>query len=174
MRMNDDTKSVLTMGFTIRVKRDVTKREVIALCRELEELFGPGNEIRPGSRGVLLDWRTWYGETGGGCKTMKMVMHKKWRVESIAWPRDVPENVMELWKEDESMCFREGWYRTQVLACGRAPMWIRPELRLMREVMLRYGWIVCAAENIRGLRQKYPGKNERKATDYRYYEQALS
>ena len=171
--MNDDKKSVLTMGFTIRLDRDVTKREVVAVCRELEELFGPGNEFRPGNGRVLLDWRTWYGESGGGGKTMKLVMHKRWRVECIAWPKDVPDNVMELWKEDDSLCFREGWYRTQVLACGRAPLWVRPELRLIREVMVRAGWRVCAVENVRGLSKKYAGKNARKATDYRYYEQAL-
>ena len=174
MRRADDNKSVVTMGYTIRVKRDVTKREVVALCRELEEMFGPGNVFRPGSGRVLLDWRQWYGDSaGGGTKTIRLVMHKHWRVECIAWPQEVPENVMELWKEDDSLCFRTGWYRTQVIATGRAPYWIRPELRVIREAMLRSGWIVAAAENIRGLTDKYAGKNPRKATDYRYFEQAL-
>ena len=37
---------MLTMGYTIRLDRDYSKQEVVAVCRELGEMFGPGNEFR--------------------------------------------------------------------------------------------------------------------------------
>jgi len=110
---------MLTMGYTIRLDRDYSKQEVVAVCRELGEMFGPGNEFRPYAGKGLVEWWRRYGETGEGGKALKLVMHKRWRVESIAWPREVPENVMELWKDDDSLCVRKGWYRTKLLTYGR-------------------------------------------------------
>lgn len=170
---SSDEVRTLTMGYTIRLDRDVSKKEMVAVCRELEDMFGPGNEFRPYAGKGLLEWKRRYGETGGGGKMMKLVMHKRWRVETIAWPKEVPDNVMELWRDDDSLCARQGWYRTQIVAFGRAARWNRSELRLMREVFIRAGWRVSGVGSVRGTGQKYAGKCARRPDDYRYFEQPL-
>ena len=168
--MDEGDVQTLTMGFTIRLDRDVSKGEMVRVCREIGEVLGTGNEVRP-SAGKGLEWARWAGVGGG--KSLRLAMHKRWRTERVPWPQEVPADVMGVWDGDESVCVREGWYRTQLLSYGGAPRWKRDELEAMRGVMMRNGWRVSGVGSVRGMLKKTAGKAERRANDYRYFEQSF-
>jgi hypothetical protein len=166
------TMVTLTMGYTFRLKEgDVTKGKMVAICREISEMFGPGHEFRP-LAGKGLQWRKWPGKREDDVmsgKEIRLLPPEK-NPEPIAWPRDVPDNVMQvrwffiyfccgvltlydrqLWDEDPSLCLRQGFYQTQLVAYGEVKRWTYPELDRIRDVLMRHGWWVSLTTHLRGL-----------------------
>lgn len=146
----DDTCPIRTstMGFTIRIDEDVSKDTLVRICNRLSEMFGEGHVFKPLERRGLLNWARWPDKLDGvgmSGKEMRLVQHGMGRVPAIAWPKDVGENVLDLWRDDESLCIRKGIYRTQLFAYGEAPCWHKDELELIRGVF-RSGplfWASC-------------------------------
>lgn len=168
-----DSMVTLTMGHTFRLKEgDVTKGKMVAICKELGEMFGSGHEFRP-LAGKGLQWRRWPGKREDDVMTGKEIrlLPPEKNPQPIGWPRDVPDNVMQvgpvfknvlsgffltivcwqLWDEDPSLCLRQGFYQTQLVAYGEVKRWTYPELDRIRDVLMRHGWWVSLTEHLRGL-----------------------
>lgn len=170
----EDTYPVrtLTMGFSIRVDEDATKDTLVQMCERISEMFGEGHLFKPLGNKGLLNWVKWPGQTvgiGSGQKEMRLLVHPHHRVPTIAWPTEVPDDVLVRWRDDDSLCLRRGQYKTQLLSTGDAPLWSMEELEVIRGVFRTAGWRVAGLTSIRGLGRYRPRKTPRKnLKDYRY------
>ena len=165
----------LTMGYTIKMDDDVSKLELVNICRELALMFGEGHEFRPLKGKGLLNWTRWPGKVDGvgiSSKEMRLMAHTAEANQTVSWP-DVPDNVMELWDDDGSLGIRRGRYRTQLAAYGDAPTWTREELEVIREVFMTHGgWRVSRVVSLRGLGNRVWKVQRRDPKDSRYFPQA--
>ena len=57
----------------------------------------------------------------------------------------------QLWEDDPSLCLRQGFYQTQLVAYGEVKRWTYPELDRIRDVLMRHGWWVSQTQHLRGL-----------------------
>jgi len=160
----------LTMGYSLKLDGDVSKRQIISVCKELSAMFGEGHEFRPLGNNGLLSWSKWPGKlegVGSSGKELRLMLNYKTSMTAISWP-EVPPNVMQLWEEDDSLGMRRGVYRTQLAAYGEASRWTREELEIVRDVFMSAGWRVGLVSSIRGLRNR--GENSRvNPKDVRYF-----
>ena len=84
----------LTMGLTFKLVKDVSKGEMVAICRELSEMYGDGNVIKPlGGKG-LLQWAEWFRMTPGDGKVsgkeIRLLPHYTSKTGTIEWPVCLP------------------------------------------------------------------------------------
>jgi hypothetical protein len=164
--MSTDAVRTLTMGFAVRVDEDVSKDTMAQMCERISEMFGEGHEFRPLANRGLLSWARWPGKLDGigtSIKEMRLIVHPKRPVASIAWPGDVGEDVLVKWKGDDSLCLRRGLYKTQLVAQGDAKRWHLDELEVLREVFRLAGWRVNGLKTLRGLgsvKRSEPRKNQ--------------
>ena len=169
--MAEDAVRTLTMGFWFRVDESVSKDTMVQMCGRISEMFGDGHEFRPlGNKGIL-SWRRWPGQLAGigsSLKEMRLVIHPKRPVATIAWPEDVGEDVLERWQGDESLCLRRGLYKTQLVALGDAKNWRLEELEVIREVFRLAGWRVGGLGDIRGLGLRRRKAERKRLNDSRY------
>jgi len=93
-------------------------------------------------------------------------------VEAIAWPSsDVGPDVLERWKDDESVCLRRGLYRTQLVAIGDdVERWNVEDLEVIREVFRLAGWRINGLRDLRGLDAVKLSKRppRKRVIDHRY------
>ncbi len=173
--LTEDTCPVrtLTMGFVIRVDEDVSKDTMVQMCNRLSEMFGPGHVFKPLGNKGLLNWASWPGKVegvGSSVKEMRLLTHpRERRMEAVTWPQEVPGDVLDKWREDESLCFKKGLYKTQVLATGEARPWNKEQLDIIRGVFRLAGWRVSGIKELRGLGGYKPrDKPRKKLKDSRY------
>jgi hypothetical protein len=161
----------LTIGFAIRVDEDVSKDTMVQMCERISEMFGDGHEFRPLGNKGLLNWARWPGKLdgiGSSVKEMRLLVHPKRPVASIAWPEDVGEDVLTKWKGDDSLCMRRGLYKTQLVAHGDAKRWHMDELEVLREVFRLAGWRVNGLTDIRNLGSRISKRPRKHQNDPRY------
>ncbi len=172
----DDTCPVrtLTMGMVLRVDEDVSKDTMVQMCERISEMFGPGHVFKPLGNKGLLSWASWPGKLEGigtSAKEMRLLTHP-WdkTMTSVTWPAEVPEDVLTRWREDESLCFRKGLYKTQLLATGEAGPWRKEELEIIRGVFRLAGWRVTGLNDLRGIGVYTKRKTPRKRIRDRRYD----
>jgi hypothetical protein len=161
----------LMMGPAVRVYEDVSKGQIVELCKELAEFFGEGYRFKPLAGHGLLSYESWPGRLecldgeGISGKELRLLVMPCAREMPILWP-GVPPDAMEVWRGDEDVALRVGQYRTQLVSYGAAEMWRMEDIERMKEVFSRYGWRVSNPKNLRGWRNT---EQPKRPEDSRYY-----
>ena len=79
----------MIFGCQIRVKQDVTKSHIMALCKDLALHFGPGHEFSPLSRCEGgISWNMWPGKRDQQYKSVRLCVNGKNRLQ---WPQVVDD-----------------------------------------------------------------------------------
>ena len=74
----------MSFGCLIRVKRNVTKSDIYALCQDLALRFGTGHTFLPLERVEgWISWEMWPGKENGQCKSLRFHMNGK---NKLMWP----------------------------------------------------------------------------------------
>ena len=148
----------MTKGFGMKIEKSLTKGQIVELCKDLEDHFGPGNRFEP-LRGKGLLWADWPGKKQDalGSKEMRLTLYSYKRVydRHVVWPVIEPGvDARKLWEDDPSLAVMKGGYSTQIVAYGDVPGWTGMELELVRECLMHLGIQVSGVKCIRRLRYK--------------------
>jgi hypothetical protein len=135
-------------GYKITVTRPLTKGDIIAICKQLNEAFGEGNEFRPEPIGNgFLIWSAWPGKQGSAClggayKCMRLFACDGGR-SGYHWPW-VHDDVMEAWAGSTDSVVPPGKYITFLKSFRTAPKWLRSELQTIKDCLQEHGMSVGA------------------------------
>jgi len=134
-------KSTYGHGFIINMPKDCCFRKstIVAICRQLGQAFGEGNEFEPEPicMGFLI-WTKWPGKDDEGYKCMRLAGTPSKGYGSYSWPF-VPSNVMELWNNDDEPVVEPGRYYTVLKAFYTAPKWTVQELTIIKACLELHG-----------------------------------
>lgn len=122
-----------TSGYHLKIMRNITKKDIVVLCDDLNKTFGDGYDFRPeaiNEGGILF--HDFPGKSGNMYKTIRFSSGRTPR-----WPIINQQSVMDDWKENDTQIFvsnnfYEERYATKIStflkAFHGAPCWTKSEL----------------------------------------------
>jgi len=135
--------STLCPGFVLRVRKNLSKADIVSICEEIGDNAGGEWEPLPGRmmgvRCVDEGWR------GLSMKEMRVprrclqgfkTMSRKANAKPVFWPEGGSKNG---WRNDVFPAVLVGHYATEFLAVGDAPVWTRREVDVVRDAFVKMG-----------------------------------
>ena len=136
-----------TQGFVFDLHQQLTKDDIVNLCRSLEARFGDGNVFKPErvSDG-FIHWVDWPGRSRNPeAKAYKCMRHypRMGGGGSRSWPI-VSTDAMTTWVGSQDVAVTPGEYGTFLKAFYTAPAWTMDELHIVKECLEDEGFkVMC-------------------------------
>lgn len=135
--MEEHKMDTYTSGYTIKSTRSISKLDIINICTQLNNQFGPGYEFVPEAitEGGIL-WKHFPEKSEKMYKTMRLGMY-------YDWAKVDPCDNVEYWiKNPGDLCKSDIKFTTFLKSFFNAPSWTITELKIFEKCLSENGFKV--------------------------------